>query len=259
MGGKNNGQGEWDYAGNAPVFRNRHTGRLAVRDDGGPRVAGDDYEGDLEGDDELAGDVADIGDRLDRLERRLQRSNQRQENRNERRDNRQEKMNDRMDARQAKIRNKIRDERNDGKSSNKGNSNKGSANVIWGPAMQAGEVTGITAAGLSKSIETRIENYDVFKIEDLTFEGSTDTLARVKQIWLGGKIVWNSDVGVPITLFSPTSTMRKVLGNTPMLRGGLRIKVELVTGSGGTGTGEAKSVVVTFSGKGGQKHTKRCN
>ena len=256
------GNEEWDYAGTAPIFRHRRSGKLAVRDDSGPRVAGDDYEGDdYEGEDELAGEVGEIGDRLDRLERRLARSNERQENRNERRDNRQEKMNDRMDNRQSKIRSKIRDERSDSKGNNsKGNnSNKGSANVIWGPAMQAGEVTGITAAGLSKSIETRIENYDVFKIEDLTFEGSTDTLARVKQIWLGGKIVWNSDVGVPITLFSPTSTMRKVLGNTPMLRGGLRIKVELVTGSGGTGTGEAKSVVVTFSGKGGQKHTKRCN
>ena len=270
------------YAGLVPAWRTEQ-GDLMTRDDAGPRVAGldglegrggrggrrrprqqeqeaveGDYEGDhdYEGDDELAGEVGEIGDRLDRLERRLQRSNERQENKNERRDNRQEKMNTRMDKRQSKIRSKIQDERQDNRQDNRSKGNNNVNTALWSDTAEAGEATGITGAGLSRTITVRIENWDWFKVNDLSFEGSTDTKARVKSVQIAGTPVWTSDTGLPVALFNANSTLRGILKRTDAVRGGLAIKIELITGSG---TVEVPVyVIASLIGKGYKKKLRTC-
>ena len=105
---------------------------------------------------------------------------------------------------------------------------KRSATVKWGKTVVSGSDT-LAGAGQG-SIQIRLQHD--FKAEDVTFEGSAAG-SLVNTIFFGDKLVFQSNNGVPVTVFASTGFLRKLVSGH-QLRAGLDINVTGTLAGAGT-------------------------
>ena len=101
----------------------------------------------------------------------------------------------------------------------------------WGKTVISGNDT-LTAAGQA-AIQIRLQH--PFKAEDVTFEGSA-TGALVNTIFFGDKLVFQSSDGVPVTVFSASGFLRKLVAGHQI---GAGLDVNITGTLGGAGTLQA--------------------
>lgn len=205
------------YVGDLPVFYDDETGTLQVDEDalrdaiagdedeyGDDDDVGDDDDDDVgDDDDDVGEDEEEVGFKGRGRKRRAKRKARRQDRREDRRERR-----------------------------------GGGMSESWEFCIRSGSET--TATG-ETDVDFTISNPSEFKCEDMSFEGS-DTGAKVSQIWFGDDCVFNPGGGTPVSLFGPTSLVRRQLKGK-ICPSGANIRVV------GTVASDEETLQATFTGK----------